>query len=445
MIALYLRKSRADEEFEEETLSRHRAILLEFAEKNDLHISKIYEEIVSGESIAARPQMLHLLQEVESGMYDAVLCMDIDRLGRGSMQEQGIILDTFKRANTRIITPRKTYDLSDEFDEDYTEFEAFMARKELKIIKRRLRRGIERSVDEGCYIPAPPYGYEKAKLNGKPSIIPHPEQTEVVKMIFDMYANQYKSPNDIAQKLNLLGLKTMRGKRWIPATIRSILKNPTYIGKIVWKKSLRADGLHEPIIDIELFQKAQETIQNRYTPPTFDGTIKNPFAGILYCGICGFAMSRRPYKNKPARYVCRCVKSSRVDLVEKIILDALGKWLTDYEEFNHETLPKPIYNLKNELKNLEFQKRNLYDLLERGTYNEKTFNERARDIDSRITAFQTFKTKPPVTLPKIENALQIYPLLTDPAEKNRLLKSVIKKAVYHRNKETFELTIYPCF
>ena len=48
------------------------------------------------ESIKNRPKMIELLNEVEKGIYDAVLVMDIDRLGRGNMQDQGLILDTLK-------------------------------------------------------------------------------------------------------------------------------------------------------------------------------------------------------------------------------------------------------------------------------------------------------------------------------------------------------------
>ncbi|WP_131736709.1 recombinase family protein, partial [Clostridioides difficile] len=102
---------------------------------------EIKEELVSGESIEYRPKMLELLGEIKNNNYDAVLVMDIDRLGRGNMQDQGLILDTFKKSKTKIITPRKTYDLNDEFDEEYSEFEAFMARKELKLISRRMQRG----------------------------------------------------------------------------------------------------------------------------------------------------------------------------------------------------------------------------------------------------------------------------------------------------------------
>src|SRR5215469_4102968 len=101
---MYLRKSRAEElKTNEETLSRHKEQLMAFAEKNKLHIVDIFEEVVSGESLFARPEMLKLLQNVENEIYDAVICMDIDRLGRGNMQEQGVILEAFKASGTKII------------------------------------------------------------------------------------------------------------------------------------------------------------------------------------------------------------------------------------------------------------------------------------------------------------------------------------------------------
>lgn len=56
--AIYLRKSRADEQNAENTLEKHKETLLEFAAKNNLTVTKIYEEVVSGESIFNRPEML---------------------------------------------------------------------------------------------------------------------------------------------------------------------------------------------------------------------------------------------------------------------------------------------------------------------------------------------------------------------------------------------------
>ena len=75
--AIYLRKSRADEEIEKrlgegETLQKHRKILFKFSKENNLDIIKVHEEIVSGESLIHRPEMLELLKSVEHKLYDAV-------------------------------------------------------------------------------------------------------------------------------------------------------------------------------------------------------------------------------------------------------------------------------------------------------------------------------------------------------------------------------------
>lgn len=105
--------------------------------------------------------MLELLEEVKNNNYDAVLCIDLDRLGRGGMQDQGLILDTFKESNTLIITPDKTYNLNNDLDEEMTEFKSFFARRELKMITKRMQRGREKSVEEGKFIASTaPFGYK---------------------------------------------------------------------------------------------------------------------------------------------------------------------------------------------------------------------------------------------------------------------------------------------
>ena len=112
--ALYLRKSRADMDAEArgdgETLAKHRAALTAYARNRGLLIVREYAEIVSGDSIAARPQMQQLLEDVKSGMYAGVIVNDVDRLGRGDSIDQEIIKLTFAAAHTLIITPYSDID-----------------------------------------------------------------------------------------------------------------------------------------------------------------------------------------------------------------------------------------------------------------------------------------------------------------------------------------------
>ena len=96
-VCIYLRKSRADREAEArgegETLARHERILLDLAKKRGYNVGAIYKEIVSGETISARPVMQQLLREVESGMWDGVLVVEVERLARGDTIDQGGLLD----------------------------------------------------------------------------------------------------------------------------------------------------------------------------------------------------------------------------------------------------------------------------------------------------------------------------------------------------------------
>ena len=120
---MYLRKSRADLEAESnsniDTLARHREQLNALSLKMDIPVLKEYKEVVSGDSIAARPVMQELLADIENDLWDAVFVVEIERLARGATVDQGIIAQTFKYTNTKIITPLKTYDPNNDYYEEY--------------------------------------------------------------------------------------------------------------------------------------------------------------------------------------------------------------------------------------------------------------------------------------------------------------------------------------
>ena len=121
-VAIYLRKSRDEEnESRDVTLARHEKLLIEYCYRNNLNIKKIYKEVVSGESIAARLEMQRLLVDVSSGKYDGVVCIEIERLSRGNQVDQAEILEVFKKTGTKIFTLNKVYDFStdNEIDEEF--------------------------------------------------------------------------------------------------------------------------------------------------------------------------------------------------------------------------------------------------------------------------------------------------------------------------------------
>lgn len=508
--AIYLRKSRADVEAEArgegETLAKHKHMLYKFAKEHQLNIiRKPYEEIVSGESVIHRPQMIQLLKDVADGFYDGVLCMDMERLGRGDMQDQGLILNTFKSSNTKIITLRKTYDLNDEIDEEMSEMDAFMARRELKMITRRLQRGRLETVEEGNYIGTnPPFGYKIKDLQRGRTLEPHPEQALVVKLIFEWYTDE--NPHTrlgsarIANKLNKLGYKTYTGGVWNSWNVLNIIKNAVYAGRIQWKRKeikksvtpgkkkdtrtrprsewIDVKGKHEPLISMETYEKAQYILKHRTHPPFHLGGIKNPLAGILKCGKCGATMILRPYTTQKPHMMCvkqkQChTKSTQFYLIEKRLLDSLEAWLTDYKaQWQENELPKDddagidvwkntLNNLHKEAEILQKQKNSLFDYLERKIYTEEVFLERSQTIADRLSENQLAIQETEKELenekkrisaqqeiiPSVEKVLDLYKKTDDPADKNALLKSVLDKVEYFKSrgqfKDDFDLVLYP--
>ena len=485
---IYLRKSRADIEAEKEgqfeTLHRHKTTLLKIAKERNLNIIDIKEELVSGEHIEHRPRMMELLEEVKNKKYDAVLVMDLDRLGRGNMQDQGLILDTFKQSKTKIITPRKIYNLDDEFDEEYSEFEAFMARKELKLLNRRLQRGRIKSLEEGKYIsPDAPYGYVfKYDDKGKKNLVINEEQAKAVKLIFDMYL-EGNGATKIANKLNSLGYKTNNNIEFKNKAVRDILSNITYTGYVKWKtvdrknhsrtrpasEQIISKGNHKAIIDEFTFKKAQEIRKSKYISPT-KKKISNPLAGILICKKCGHNMIQKISRDKYYLTCRHCDnRSSYSKSVEKSIVESLENYLYDYKiriEPNTNTqeidrLKFELKKLQKELKDTETQKGKLFDFLERGIYDEDTFLERSNVLKLRIDNLKSQISESNLAIisynesilanksiiPNIEKVLENYYIATDAKEQNSLLKSVLEKVLYEKDKtakaDDFTLELFP--
>ncbi len=505
IVDIYLRKSRSDEELEKtlgngETLARHRKALLRYAKENGFTILNIHEELVSGEELFFRPAMLATLKDVEAGACDGVLVMDIQRLGRGDMEEQGLILKAFKKSNTKIITPKKIYDLNDEFDEEYSEFEAFMSRKEYKMINRRMQRGRINSVEEGNYIATrPPYGYDVLRIDKNTrTLTPNSQQADVVKMIFNCYVNENMGCSKIAKELNQLGIKSYTGTEWEKSTITNLIKNPIYIGKLVWKKKcirkskesgkkrdtytrpadewIICNGKHKAIIEESIYLKAQEILAQKYhVPYQLKNRIANPLAGIVICGICGSKMIQRPVANKAPRIMCpkSCgQKSNKFITVEALLLERLESYYSNMllsakktsqmrEPTKSLLIEKNITSLENELKTLEQQKVKAFDLLEQGIYNIDTFTERTNYISGKITQINNSMSESERQLHDIElkltanqdyiiklrSVLDAYKKIDSPSDKNLLIKSVLDKVVYSKEPDAgaddFKIALYP--
>lgn len=461
-VALYLRKSREDEELKEETLSRHETMLTEYCARHSLNIVKVYREVVSGENIANRPEMLRLLDDVSSGLYDGVVCIEIERLSRGNPVDQMEILDVFKGSHTLIYTLNKTYDLNnEEIDEEYFEFALFMSRREYKTIKRRLLRGRMHAAEEGLYTCSQaPYGYDRQKTEKGFTLSPNEKESAVVRFIFSEYVKGVGA-YVIANKLNEQGTKTKKGHSWTAPLIIRMIQNKIYIGFIhIWKYNKWVEGKHPGIIDPEVFERAQQLHSTKSPTVRAKYTTQNPLAGLVRCGECGRIMQRTARRSQGYEYLtcvnpsCSVHRSVRLDKVEPLVLKELK---TAFEGFNYFLDVPPVEDhgeelemLQNELTAKQSQFERACEMLEQGIYSIERFKTRStaiqKEIETISARIEDLENTPQddqraqKAIPILEKVLDQYDTLNRTA-KNDLLRAIIKKITITPADDGFSLDL----
>lgn len=368
----YLRKSQSDDPLltVEEVLSKHEAILDEWAEKNLGGVvpeENKFREVVSGETISGRPEIQKVLRLIESPKYKAVKVVEPQRLTRGDLEDIGRLMKLLKHTNTLVITPPRIYDLRDEYDWDAFERELKRGNDYLEYTKKILNRGRLLSVSQGNYVGnTAPYGYDKTFVTeGKkkcPILVPNKEEAEVVRMMFDLYVNKDMGCQSICNQFDKMGIKPPKGEHWSASAMSKMLENIHYIGKVKWnhRKTLTIveegefkktrpvakigeyliyDGKHEAIVPEDLFNAAQAK-KGRNTRQKPHTKIRNPLAGLLFCQ-CGRAMSLRTYtKNGVERSaprllcdgqsICKTTSCNYDEIIEKV-KDTLRQCIYDFE------------------------------------------------------------------------------------------------------------------
>ncbi|MFA9459123.1 recombinase family protein [Halalkalibacter sp. AB-rgal2] len=495
-IFIYLRKSRKDIESERkeggDTLQRHRKLLLEVVKKENHNlVSEPFEEVVSGEYIIERPEIQRMLKEVENGAVDAVLVVDLDRLGRGDMYDMGSIYRTFSYSETLVLTPTDVIDPTQENSELMFGVKSIVSREELKSINKRLQNGRRASAKEGKFIgKQAPFGY---KIDQNLKLVPDPETAPIVKIIFEKISEGL-GRHKVARYLEevIKANPPSKYQFWDQSSISYIIKNEVYKGNIIWGKTKQykrngkritkklprekwiiVENAHEAVVPEELFREANNALSARYRTPTVQALkLSNPLATILRCSICDRALKVTHSKDRPNKQV-RCEtrtcapfqKGALLPIVYDKLIESLESILESItiegelvkkQEEKLSVLPglnKTLEHAEKDLALLEKQKTNLHDLLEQGVYDIETFMERQNIIVSKMKQLQqtAIETEESIKremekekhystfLPRARSILETIKNTDDPEHINKLLKSIVEKVVYTRKKDWKEV------
>ncbi|MEG6585418.1 recombinase family protein [Dendrosporobacter sp. 1207_IL3150] len=488
-VAIYLRKSRDEGDFED-VLAKHRNALTSFV-KSKGWTYEILEEIASGESIQKRQKMQTLLRNVDNGCYDGVVVVDFDRLSRGSYADLGKIEEAFKSAGTLIITPQKIYDLEDDSDALTIGIKSFVSTEEYKIIKRRLRDGKINGAQKGMWTsgqPPFPYYYDRLK---KVVLV-----DDIKRFYYREMVERYISGSSLTEIAQWLTNNVSRqrkdtmGKRskWSTVVVKRILSSEVHLGYVIFGKHkgkkgvrqvlpqeqwIKSKGTHVPLKTEEEHQKimARLALSKTINPKARSEVL--PLSGMMFCEKCGARMIVKTviYKNGNKSWCVLCSKrhedkscNQKSSVLNEDFFDGLYQRVVhidenlqwQLQEHNKDiTKYKQLLAVKEkELKKHHHAIERLYEMREEDSIDKSTFLERKKMREEQIQAMKEeiedlkLVIQEQSDMPSMEKLKQQIKVFKDKwmrlesvQERNRLLKRIVGKIMYHREDNNVYLGI----
>ena len=461
-------------------------LLKDFAHKNGIIISKIFYELgVSGRKAEKRPEFQKMIAMAKSSDHpvDAILVWKFSRFARN--QEESIVYKSLlkKKHNVDVISVSEPL-VDGPFGSLIERIIEWMDEYYSVRLSGEVTRGMTEKAKRGGYQARPPLGYRIAE-RGKPPVIVE-EEAEIIRIIFQKYALEGMGMFDIARYLNLCGFKTSHGKEFERRSVEYILENPTYCGMIRWNRTVNetneirpkdewiiADGQQPAIISKELFDRAAASRNMEYKPRGSrpSSTYRHWLSGLVKCPVCGRTMIAKKIVNGKRTYcyfVCygyskgKCLAKNSISSLKlaPAILQSLKDVLNNqqlsfrYIQPEPETAPDLSDILLDQLKRIDEKLdrikeayRNGVDTLEEYKENKALVQNEKQLLEKQLAELPAQDSESDqaesALLDRVKNVYEIVNSESvDDVTKNEILKSIIEKIVYNKEKDTLEVYYY---
>lgn len=420
-VAEYIRLSQEDsdngmEKQESNSVTNQKTLIDEFVDEHDDLI--VYDTYIDDGFTGTdfnRPAFQRLFEDMRKGNINCVIVKDLSRLGRNYIEVGNYIEQVFPLFNIRFIAINDSVDSFKNPSSTNTilvPFKNLINDEYCRDTSIKIRTSLNGKKKKGEFIGAfPSYGYVKDEKD-KHKLVIDKVAAEYVKKIFYWNVNEGLGKVAICHRLNDMGVLNPTGHKklelgqnynnygikddtytWTPSTIRNILNNEVYLGhtiqgkrraksykvhkveKVPIEEWVRVENTHEPIIDKETFDKAQELSKKDTKVSQKTGEL-SIWAGYLKCKDCGRAMNKKSSTNKSDSkyeyYICStyrkksnnlCTKHTiRAEKLEKAVLQAINlhiDLLIDTEEIVKQINESKFQNVKNEnIENMIMSKQN---------------------------------------------------------------------------------------
>lgn len=283
---IYVRKSQEAEDRQVQSIDDQLDKLKEVAKRFNLNIVKVFTEAKSAKQPNNRKIFDEMLQQIEEGKADGILCWEINRLSRNPV-DSGKISWLLQQS---IIKSIRTYTREYKPEDNVLLFnvESGMANQFIIDLKRNTKRGLEGKVQRGWLPCLAPTGY--LNVSGEKPIVKDPERFTLVRKMWDMMLTGNYTPPQIAEIANKKwGFRTKRGKNsgdkeLSRSSIYRIFTNLFYSG-ILRYSGKDYKGKHEPMITTDEYDKVQILLGREGSPRQQKHEFS--YTGMVRCGECG--------------------------------------------------------------------------------------------------------------------------------------------------------------
>lgn len=431
----YLRVS-TEAQTEKYGLDMQKQKILDYCDKEGVVIDKWYIDGGYSGSKLDRPDMQKLLSDAEKGEIGNVFVYKLDRLSRDTIDTLNLINKMFPKYGVKIVSMTEEIRNENPMDEVMVTMNAAMNEYERKVIRMRMAAGMKERVKKGLWMGGgrTPYGYYYDRNDG----ILHPKEDEAenVRKAYKLYIDGY-SCERISR---MLGFK---GER----IVIQILKRKSNIG-IIQYKGEEYKGLHEPIVEKDIFYHAQECMKKRHTNSHV--TNDNILTGLCYCGVCGARMRYQKW-GKYHKIVCYSQQKSKdclikdpncdndrvkADEIEAEVEDAFKRFAINIEEAQKTESKTAIIEDAIKKSNSKIKKYYaLYAENESDNLMELIQEEEKRVAELKSELQEAISCEKPLDADKVEQIKRVsdvwYSLKSE--EKNKILKQCVDRVIINRN------------
>lgn len=449
-VAIYCRVSTIEQAEEGYSIDEQERLLRDWCNKMNYSVYKVYSDRgISGKDIKNRPALRELLKDAEERKFQMVISWKINRISR-KLSDVLKIVDVLEQNNIAFNSYSEQFDNSTPAGKMQFQMMALIGEFERGTIAQNVKMGMCAKAKSGEWCGGQVLGYDLVPVENqegakrrKTKLTINEIEARSVRLIFNEYSNG-KGYKAITNQLNKLGYKTKKGNDFSVGSIREILTNPVYIGKVRynvrqnWSEKRRrninanpiiTDGVHEPIIDEVLWDKVQAIMESKKGKPSriYDG--EYPLTGILRCPKCGAGMviSRTTNKladgtkKRIAYYCCGAWKNKgtsvcnsntiRVDKANEYVFNKVSELLSNEKmvksivnninKERHKKInpaKKELERIDKELEKIDRKKTKLFEAYEEEVISKEEFKERKDELNKRAKSLQEEKEPFLVTL-----------------------------------------------